>query len=71
MAGLKRGARNKTYGIGALALIAMPGILGTPYPAPMVATNQARITVGPAGAAESPSSPTQVGTSDGTIDGEL
>lgn len=35
MTTLKRGARKGTYGIGALALIAMPGILGTPYPASM------------------------------------
>jgi hypothetical protein len=38
MANFKRTARKGSYGIGALALIAMPGILGTPYPAPRDST---------------------------------
>jgi hypothetical protein len=71
MGGLKRGARNKTYGIGALALVAMPGILGTPYPAPVALANHSRISVSPAGAAESPSTPPPVRASDGTIEDEL
>jgi hypothetical protein len=71
MAGLKRGARKKTYGIGALALIAMPGVLGTPYPASMVPTNHIRLSSGHAGAVENLDSAAQVRTNDGIVDGEL
>jgi hypothetical protein len=71
MAGLKRGARKKTYGIGALALIAMPGVLGTPYPASMVPASHIRLSSGHAGAVENFDSTTQVRTNDSMIEGEL